>query len=174
MGLHKEKNTMKGIRIFLVVLFLLLSLSSCKENQDEENGPDNPTPNLVSMFPRYKAQYMPDFTLTLSGSDFVETSRVLIADHYVQTEYVSENELRCSVSSDDLLQGGTANDSGYTLEVRVNSPGGGDSAKLEFQVLYQHQFHSYTELDTSLQVVHPFLSYHGETVFAGWTIDNDN
>ena len=158
--------------MLFAVAFLLI-LTSCKENPDGSENEVNPIPSLVGMFPTFKTQYLPDFTLTLSGSDFVKSSRVLIADHYVQTEYISDTELRCTVSSDDLLQAGNANDQGYTLDVSVNNPGGGDSVKLEFQVLYQHEFYPYTELDTSLEVVYPFLSYRGETVFAGWTTNRD-
>jgi len=83
---------------------------------------NNPVPSVNSTDPDLPIAGGQDFQLTVRGSGFVQTSEVRWNEDYRQTSYVSNTELRASVSAADIAEYGVASISVFNPE-----PGGGSS-----------------------------------------------
>jgi hypothetical protein len=135
---------MRRIILCSVLVFLLISIFGC--NGDKEN----PVPVLSSLAPTSVAANMPGFTLTLTGSNFVQGSTVNFGGTAKGATFVSSTELQCSISQADI-QGlaqsddpgiGSANlqDTAITVYVTNPSPGGGNSGSITFNVTNNYTF----------------------------------
>jgi hypothetical protein len=82
----------------------------------------NPIPHLTSLSPAKATSGGTGFTLTLLGSDFVPNSVVRWNGNDKLTTFVSESELRASISSTDIAAGGE-----FLVTVVTPAPGGGSS-----------------------------------------------
>lgn len=87
----------------------------------------NVTPALSSLNPSSAPAGGPAFTLTVNGSNFVNTAIVRWNDADRPTTYVSDTQLRAAITAADIASPGAAS-------VKVVNPGGGTSAVLSFTV----------------------------------------
>jgi endonuclease G len=89
----------------------------------------NPTPIASSMSPTSDTLNAPSFTLTVNGSNFLNTSIVNWNGNNLSTTYVSSIQLQAVVPASFLTNVGTAN-------VTVFTSNGGTSASLPFTLVY--------------------------------------
>jgi len=145
-------------------ILLILSLTGC----------GNPEPVLSGISPDSKVQHMPSFELTVTGSDFVEESKIVFNNEEMTTTFVSSTELKCTIESDDITPASVQNSQGagianetedYQVDVfvRTPSPGGGDSVKLPFTVKANHTF------TTPKRITH-----HADTAECYVDLENNN
>jgi len=129
---------MKYVRMICVVLFCLV-LAACT-GRDDGNGttPDpgpeeNPLPVLRSLTPTAALVNQSAFTLTVTGSSFVDGARIVFNDQELTTTFVSATELSCQVSR-AMTQTAALDSPSAAVQVRVRNPapGGGDSGALTF------------------------------------------
>jgi hypothetical protein len=97
-------------------------------------GPDpgpvsNPVPALSSIAPTTASRGRPAFTLTLTGSGFVQTSSVRWDGTGLATTFVASDSLTAQVGADLQLVAGT-----YQITIVNPGPGGGTSEPLTFTV----------------------------------------
>jgi uncharacterized protein (TIGR03437 family) len=89
----------------------------------------NPAPALTSMSPTTKAAGGPDFTLTVTGSDFVSTSVVRWGGSDRPTTFIASSLLSAKVTASDIAAGGTV-----PVTVFTPPPGGGLTNALTFTI----------------------------------------
>ncbi|MDR3590660.1 MAG: CHAP domain-containing protein [Negativicutes bacterium] len=93
---------------------------------------NNPVPALSGLSPSTAWIGGSGFTLTVSGSNFVSTSKVLWNGSALSTNYVSGTQLTASVPSSDLTATGAVN-----ITVSNPAPAGGTSGAQTFTVNYR-------------------------------------
>ncbi|HMY71664.1 MAG TPA: pre-peptidase C-terminal domain-containing protein, partial [Blastocatellia bacterium] len=86
------------------------------------NTPPNPVPAITAINPAMVNSGGGDFTLTVTGTGFVQASVVRINGLSRQTTFVSATELRATIQAGDIVNGGTAN-----ITVFNPAPEGGTS-----------------------------------------------
>lgn len=89
----------------------------------------NPSPTIASVDPSSVEEGSEGFTLTVTGSGFIEESVVRWNDADRVTTYVSGAELEAAILEADVADAGTA-----TVSVNNPSPGGGNSNGVEFTI----------------------------------------
>ncbi len=89
----------------------------------------NPVPVLSSISPSSITAGSPEFTLTLTGNNFVNTSVVSFNGQQLQTTYINSTGLEAVVPATAVQ---TPSD--YSVKVINPAPGGGESASLLFTV----------------------------------------
>src|SRR3989344_1707142 len=89
----------------------------------------NPVPTLTSISPSSATQNDPEFTMTLTGTDFVSTSVARFNGVSRTTTYVSSTQLTATIPSSDLTTAGN-----FPITVFTPSPGGGESGSKTFTV----------------------------------------
>lgn len=92
--------------------------------------PPNPVPALASISPQIAGVGGPEFTLTVTGSDFVPGAIVTWNGDTRTTQFVSSSLLTAIIPAADLEAVGTA-----TVRVVNPSPGGGPSNQLIFSIV---------------------------------------
>ena len=90
---------------------------------------NNPVPSLASISPSTAAAGGAAFTLTVSGSNFVNGSVVQVNGSSRSTAFVSGTQLSASIPASDLASAGT-----LSITVVNPAPGGGASAALPLVV----------------------------------------
>jgi hypothetical protein len=90
---------------------------------------DNPIPVATSLLPESIDADIPAFTLTVTGSNFVNGSTIVWKATKLSTTFVNSTQLTALVSASDVLAVGTD-----SIAVVNRSPGGGTSNKLPFTV----------------------------------------
>ena len=90
---------------------------------------NNPVPTLGTLTPPSASAGSPAFTLTLSGTNFTDTSVVLWNGTNRQTTFIDASTLRASISASDVALPGSAN-----LTVANPLPGGGLSNGVTFTI----------------------------------------
>jgi hypothetical protein len=93
---------------------------------------NNPVPALTSLSPSTALIAGSAFTLTVTGSNFVKTSRVLWGSTALTTTFVSATQLTAAVPAADLTTAGTVN-----ITISSPAPGGGVSKAQTFTVNYR-------------------------------------
>lgn len=91
----------------------------------------NPVPTLTALSPTSSAVNGPGFTLTLTGSNFVPTSRVEWNFSDRVTTYVSSTKLTAQIVASDLAPNLIGS---VYVDVVNPAPGGGESEALQFNV----------------------------------------
>ncbi len=86
------------------------------------NVPPNPVPTITALNPSSVMSGGPNFTLTVTGTGFVQGSVVRINNTDRATTFVSATEVRAVIQSGDIVNGGTAN-----ITVFNPAPAGGSS-----------------------------------------------
>ncbi len=89
----------------------------------------NPVPTLTSLNPNQANENGPAFTLTLTGTNFVNGSVVKWDGGDRPTNFVSSTQLTATIPSTDLIGAGQAN-----VEVFNPTPGGGLSNAVKFTI----------------------------------------
>jgi len=89
----------------------------------------NPVPTITSLSPASATVGGLDFTLTVTGTNFVPSSVVRWNGAARATTYVSATQLRATIPATDLLTAGTAQ-----VTVFNPPPGGGTSNSVGFAV----------------------------------------
>jgi hypothetical protein len=89
----------------------------------------NPVPTLSTLSPAGAAPGAVPMTLTVTGTNFVDTSEVLWNGAALVTSYVSSTTLTAQIPATDLTSTGTA-----TVTVMNPTPGGGTSGSLTFTI----------------------------------------
>jgi len=92
---------------------------------------NNPVPATTSLSPASSAPGVAGFTLTVTGSRFVQTSTVQWNGTALATTYVSAAQLTASIPASDVAIAGTA-----TVTVVNGAPGGGTSNPQTFTITY--------------------------------------
>lgn len=152
----------RALMVFCVVLSLLVG---CKADGDNGNGDeppaDNPIPVLSSISPTSKVAHLPAFTLTATGTDFVDGATIVFKGVEKETTFVSSTELTCTISPEDTAL--IAGDSEFSapranalVMVRNPLPGGGDSNSLDFTIQANHTFATGQALTSDFQQAYYF------------------
>lgn len=91
----------------------------------------NPVPTLTSISPTEKLIKSDDFTLTVNGINFVDSSYITFNGEYMLTTHISGSQLSCTVPKSKL-------DTGKIVDIRVVNPlpAGGTTAPQYFTVKY--------------------------------------
>jgi hypothetical protein len=93
--------------------------------------PPNPVPAITSLNPASVAAGGPAFTLSVTGTGFVQTSVVRFNGQDRATTYVSATEVRAALTAADIANGGTAN-----IRVFNPAPGGGQSPETPLTITF--------------------------------------
>lgn len=91
--------------------------------------PPNPVPAITALSPNTVTAGTGQFTLTVTGSNFVQNSVVKFNGQDRQTLFVSPTEVRATITAGDILNGGSA-----TITVFNPSPAGGLSNSLTLTI----------------------------------------
>ena len=89
----------------------------------------NPKPTITSLSPSSATAGGPAFTLTVYGTNFVNTSVVNWAGSARTTTYVSATEVTAQIKAADIAKAGT-----FKVTVTNPTPGGGTSGSSNFVV----------------------------------------
>ena len=89
----------------------------------------NPVPVLMSLSPSSATGGGSEFTLTVTGSDFVDGAVVLWDGFDRLTMFISSIELQAEITASDIVTAGTA-----TVTVFNPAPGGGTSNSQSFSI----------------------------------------
>ena len=91
--------------------------------------PPNPVPAITTLNPSAVTSGGGPFTLTVTGSNFVQNSVVRFNGQDRQTSFISSTELRATILASDILNGGSA-----TITVFNPTPAGGVSNPLTLTI----------------------------------------
>jgi hypothetical protein len=91
--------------------------------------PPNPVPAITALNPGAVTSGTGPFTLTVTGSNFVQNSVVRFNGQDRQTTFISATELRAAILASDILNGGSA-----TITVFNPTPAGGVSNPLTLTI----------------------------------------
>ncbi len=89
----------------------------------------NPVPLLASITPSSIIAGSPDFTLYLTGNNFVKTSIIRFNNQQYQTKYTNKNQIEATIPSSAIKTAGN-----YPVEVISPAPGGGASNAINLEV----------------------------------------
>src|ERR1700722_16565080 len=89
--------------------------------------PLNPTPSIVSLSPNAANAGGTDFTLTVTGADFMSSSLVRWNGSPRSTAFSSSTQLQAQISAADIASSGST-----TVSVTNQPPGGGNSGLAQF------------------------------------------
>ncbi|MBI5025826.1 MAG: hypothetical protein HZC12_03670, partial [Nitrospirae bacterium] len=89
----------------------------------------NTLPSLTSINPTSTVEGSPEFTLTLTGDNFVKASIVSFNDQQFSSRYISKTQIEATIPSEAIKTVGS-----YQVKVINPAPGGGESSVLTFIV----------------------------------------
>jgi len=110
-----------------------------------------PIPTLSEMKPAWKVTHMPEFTLIVSGTNFIPSSKIVFNGVEKTTEFVSASEISCKISPEEtdvfphkktssaISESSIKSETSISVWVHNPSPGG-DSQPLNFTVRSNHSF----------------------------------
>lgn len=90
---------------------------------------NNPTPSILSVTPASVEAGSPTTVLTISGTGFVTSSVLSLNGNALATKFVNSTQVIATLSTEDIASGQIAQ-----LSVSNPVPGGGDSAKIPFNI----------------------------------------
>jgi hypothetical protein len=111
------------------LLALVLALSACSGGGGGGGTVSNPVPTISSLTPTTAPQSGAAFTLTVSGSSFIEGSQVHWGQASLTTTYGSTTSLSVLVRPENLSSMGTV-----AVTVVNPAPGGGSSNSVNFTI----------------------------------------
>ncbi|MES2390847.1 MAG: choice-of-anchor D domain-containing protein, partial [Acidobacteriota bacterium] len=91
---------------------------------------NNPAPTLTSISPASAIAGAPNFTITLTGSNFLYGSTVLVNGVSQTFNFISSTSISLIITSSEVTTPGTLN-----ISVSNSTPGGGSSANVPLQVV---------------------------------------
>lgn len=132
---------MKKLFTIFFLCFLLLLLAGCEGNNIK----------ISSISPATKVSNLPAFTLTVNGTNFTEDSRIVFDGKEMETTFIDETKLSCTIQPEDIPRKASQSISGnlsstqnndYTVEVlvRTQSLVKMDSDSVEFTVKADYSF----------------------------------
>jgi hypothetical protein len=148
-----KKSFSSGNAILAVLLVIFLALTGTNCQVKEESSTDK-VPVLNTISPDTSISHMPAFTLTVTGQDFVGSSKIVFNDEVQQTSYISETELTCVISPDRIVPSaaaaGTRSEgrrsaptADSTVQIKVRNPDpGGDSNSMPFTIKGNYSFYT--------------------------------
>ncbi|MFZ3090795.1 MAG: IPT/TIG domain-containing protein [Nitrospirota bacterium] len=89
----------------------------------------SPVPLLTSLTPSSIIAGSPDFTLYLTGNNFVKTSIIRFNNQQYQTKYINKTQIEAAIPSSAIKTAGI-----YPVEVINPAPGGGASNAINLEV----------------------------------------
>lgn len=92
-------------------------------------GTSNPAPAISSMSPSSANAGGPDFSLQVSGANFVSGASVIFAGRAHETTFVNSTQLSAQIYANEILQGATT-----SVQIFNPLPGGGLSTSASFSV----------------------------------------
>lgn len=95
------------------------------------NVPPNPSPAITAISPNTVMSGGGNFTLTVTGTGFVQASVVRFNNADRATTFISSTELRATIQSGDIVNGGTS-----AITVFSPAPGGGTSNAVPLTVTF--------------------------------------
>ena len=120
----------------LVGLTFVLFLVGCGGSGSGSSGggappppPSNPVPAIVSLSPNSVRAGGNDFTVTVTGYNFMSSSAVLWNGSARSSTYISSTELQVQITAADIANSGAAK-----LSISNPSPGGGSSGAARFVI----------------------------------------
>ena len=125
----------KRVQGFLIVVVISFLFASCGGGGTSTppppggNGNGNPLPSVTSISPGSANTGDSDFTLTVTGSNFVATSVVNWNGTARTTTFASATQLKANISAADLAIAGSAH-----VSVSNPTPGGGSSGNVTFTI----------------------------------------
>jgi len=120
---------MKLFRLVFIIPVLLILSGCSKSSPDGNGGSGNPLPAVSSMSPASVNAGGPSFTITVTGTNFINGSVIKWNTTTLTTTYISGTKLSAVVPSANISATGNANISVFTA-----SPGGGSSNSLSFTI----------------------------------------
>ncbi len=105
----------------------------------------NPIPVLTTIDPAAKVCHLPTFVLTVTGTNFMNESKIVFNGVGKTTTYVSTTELTCEINPEDIATGPMT----IPILVRNPSPGGGDSNSMDFTINGNYNFVTPKQISTS-------------------------
>ena len=123
---------MKLTKLLSAIIISLAFFACSKDNNTTGGGggtANNPLPVAISMSPTAATAGDPSFTLTVSGSGFINGSTIRWNSVALVTSYVSPGQLTAIVPAANIAIAGTADVSVFTT-----TPGGGTSSSLTFTI----------------------------------------
>jgi hypothetical protein len=115
----------KLVLFFGIAVIAMVALPSCQQ------AISNPSPNLTSISPGSIVAGQPQFTLTLTGSNFTPSSLVVFNGQQLTVfTFVSDNEMQATVMASLVQNPGAA-----SITVFTPQPGGGTSKPLILNIL---------------------------------------
>jgi hypothetical protein len=111
-------------------------------------SPSNPAPTITTLNPATATAGSAAFTLTVIGTDFVNTSVVRWNEANRPTTFVSSTQLTATIPAADIAATGTA-----SVTVFNPAPGGGTSNAVSFTILASNPLPAITGLNPSSATV---------------------
>jgi hypothetical protein len=123
------------IVFFTLALFVLISC-------DEEKT--NPVPVLNNVSPDTAVFNYGDLELTISGSNFINDSKIIFNGMEIETEYISATELNATVPASIFITttASSGEDEQYPIQAENPAPGGGTSNTINLTGTFSLEFTS--------------------------------
>ncbi len=135
---------MSKLKITIIILILSFTLFHCTTEEE------NPVPQALSVSPASIVAHLPEFTMTVNGQDFVESSVIVFDGKDKSTTFISPTQLSCTISPEDTMMdivSNTANvdeiknmEKPVSVAVRNPAPGGGSSSPVNFTLKENFEF----------------------------------
>ena len=122
--------------VIIICLFFIFLWFSCNQSQESKN----PIPTLTSISPTTKVSHIPTFTLTATGTDFVQGAKIIFNGIAKQTLRINSHKLTCQIEPEDTLLANALQNQIVNIAARNPSPGGGISNSLEFTICSNPDF----------------------------------
>lgn len=116
---------MRKIILSIIVLIFFIS-NSCKKNS-ETSASDNPVPVITTITPNNSTVGDPAFTMTVNGSNFIQTSIIKWNGKSLLTTYINANTLSAVIADSLINSAGTD-----SVKVFNPLPVGGNSNAVPF------------------------------------------
>jgi hypothetical protein len=133
------RSLVKTISANACLALVSLSLVSCASSSNSSGSGQNlnPIPSLTSISPTSAIADSSAFSLTVTGSNFVSSSRIEWNNVALPTTYVDPTTLTAQINGADLQNGEIV-----SVTVRNPPPGGGESSAIAFTVAANFQVSS--------------------------------
>lgn len=120
---------MKLLRLVFIIPIVLIFSGCSKSSPDGNGGTENPVPAVSSISPASANAGGPSFTITVTGTNFINGSVIKWNTTTLTTTYISTTKLSAVVPSSNISAAGSASVSVFTV-----SPGGGASSSHNFTI----------------------------------------
>lgn len=113
----------------LILLAFALAMSLISSGCGNSSTPQNPVPTITSISPTTAVAGGQAFTLTVTGTNFIQGSIVNFGGNAKSTTYVSATQVTAAILASDIAAAGTP-----SVTVTNPTPGGGASNSVTFTV----------------------------------------